>query len=335
MKTLVKGFATALMVVALMAPAGAWAQSKVQFGMDYIIYGKHAGFYAALDRGFYKAVGLDTTINRGYGSGDTVKKVALGTAHFGFADSGAVIVGRTKGTMVRLVGMIHDKSMFSIVSLKDTGIRTPKDLEGKVLGGPAGSATWLIFPAFANINGVNAKKVKYIPMPSSAKTGSILAGKIDGGMYYITEFPTAEALAAKQGKKLSALLYADWGVDVYSNGLIAPDTTIKGKPERVRKFTTATMKGIAWAVENPGEAVDILLRHYPAIKRDRALAHWKIAVDHLLTPTAKKHGIGYMSRDKMGKTVKIISTYMKLQPAPALDDVYTNEFLPKLYPKRR
>lgn len=315
------------------AVPGASAQTKVTFGMDYIIYGKHAGFYAALDRGFYREAGLDTTIVRGYGSGDTVKKVHTRVADFGFADSGSVIVGRPKGTLVRLIGMIHDKSMFAILSLKSTGIRTPKDLEGKAIGGPAGSSTWLIFPAFAKLNGVDVQKVKYLPMPDAAKTASILAGKIDGAPYYITELPTAKALATKQGKEISALLYADWGVDIYSNGLIAPDATIKGKPDLVRGFTVATMKGMAWAMENPDAAVDILLRHYPAIQKGLARAHWDIAAEYLLTPTAKKHGIGYMSREKMTETVRLISKYMGQKAAPPLDEVYTNEFLPKLFPK--
>lgn len=318
----------------LLTAPWAQAQTKVLFGLDYIIYGKHAGFYAALDRGFYREAGLDTTIERGYGSGDTVKKVHLKTVDFGFADSGAVIVGRPKGTLVRLIGMIHDKSMFSFVSLKETGIRTPKDLEGKVIGGPAGSSTWLIFPAFANLNGVDASKVKYLPMPDAAKTASILAGKIHAGPYYVTELPTAQAMAAKEGKTLSVLLYADWGVDIYSNGLIAPDSTIDANPDLVGKFTVATMKGVAWGVENPADAADILLRHYPAIKKELARAHWDIAVDYLLTPTAKRHGIGYMSREKMAETVRLISTYMDVKTPPALDEVYTNRFLPKLFPKR-
>ena len=326
--------ALAIFLVYLFAVGSASAADKVKFALDWIPYGKHAMFYASIDKGFWKDAGLDVQMTRGFGSGDTVKRIASGTDDFGFASVGNMIAAKSRGAELKMVGMIHDKTLETVATLVGNKITKPSDLEGKKIGSPEANASRVIFPAFANINKFDNKKVTWINMTVPATTPSLLAGRVDAILIFYTEKPTVDAASKKVGKKPLYLLYADHGMATYGNGLLVSEKTLKDKPELVKRFLAATYKGIAWSVENPQEAVDIFIKHNPAISPDLARKHFDIAVDSLLSDHAMKAGIGHMTKDRMVFTNNLITTHMKLPKKAAVEDVYTNDFLPKLLPKR-
>lgn len=326
-----------LLAVSLLSLAwvgGASAQDKVRFALDWIPYGKHAMFYASIDKGFWKEAGLDVAMTRGFGSGDTVKRVASGTEDFGFASVGNMIAAKSRGADLKMVGMIHDKTLETVATLVGNGISKPSDLEGKRIGSPEANASRVIFPAFANINKFDHEKVTWVNMTVPATTPSLMAGRVDAILIFYTEKPTVDKASSTVGKKPLYMLYADYGMATYGNGLMVSGKTLKERPELVKRFLAATYKGIAWSVENPQEAVDIFLRHNPAISPDLARAHFDIAVDSLLSAGALEDGIGHMRKGRMVFTNDLITEHMKLPGKTAVEDVYTNEFLPKLFPKR-
>lgn len=326
--------ALAIFLLSAMGVGSASAADKVKFALDWIPYGKHAMFYASIDKGFWKDAGLDVAMTRGFGSGDTVKRVASETEDFGFASVGNMIAARSRGAELKMVGMIHDKTLETVATLVGNRITQPSDLEGKRIGSPEANASRVIFPAFANINQFDDKKVTWVNMTVPATTPSLMAGRVDAILIFYTEKPTVDAASAKVGKKPLYMLYADYGMATYGNGLLVHENTLKNKPDLVKRFLAATYKGIAWSVENPQEAVDIFIRHNPAISPDLARKHFDIAVDSLLSANALKEGIGHMTRDRMVFTNDLITTHMKLPKKTAVENVYTNEFLPKLFPKR-
>lgn len=120
------------------APASA---QDVKLLLDWVPTGDYAAYYAALDRGFYKEAGLNVTIERGFGSSDTVTKIATGVAPFGVADIAAVMTGRVRSqTPVKAIASIFTRPPHSVFVLADSGIKTFKDLEGKSLAGAPGSS---------------------------------------------------------------------------------------------------------------------------------------------------------------------------------------------------
>ena len=326
--------ALAIFLVYLFAVGSASAADKVKFALDWIPYGKHAMFYASIDKGFWKEAGFDVQMTRGFGSGDTVKRIASGTDDFGFASVGNMIAAKSRGAELKMVGMIHDKTLETVATLVGNKITKPSDLEGKKIGSPEANASRVIFPAFANINKFDNKKVTWVNMTVPATTPSLLAGRVDAILIFYTEKPTVDAASKKVGKKPLYMLYADHGMATYGNGLLVHEKTLKERPELVKRFLAATYKGIAWSVENPQEAVDIFIKHNPAISPDLARKHFDIAVDSLLSDHAMKAGIGHMTKDRMVFTNNLITTHMKLPKKTAVEDVYTNDFLPKFLPKR-
>lgn len=316
------------------APA-AQTPEKVKFLLDFVPYGKHAMFYASLDKGFWREAGFDVTILKGEGSATTIANYAAGAVDFAFADSASLIIARGKGAKVKVAAMIHDKSLYGMGTLEGSGIKGPRDLEGKRIGGSVGDASRVIFPAFAKINNIDAGKVQWVTMTPAARIASLLAGQVDAVVAFATEGPTFSAKAREGGRQWREILYADHGFDTYSSGLLVREDLLASQPDRAKRWIEATMRGVAWSVENPDEALAIFLKHNPAVDRDQARAHFRIAVRHLMTDTAKREGIGYMDAAKMKRTVDTITQYFPDAKGVTPDDLYTNRLLPKLLPKEK
>jgi NitT/TauT family transport system substrate-binding protein len=305
---------------------------KITFLLDFTPYGKHAPFFVALEKGFWKDAGFDVTIVKGEGSATTISSYAAGAANFAFSDTPTLILARSKGVPVKVAGVIHDKSLYALGTLVENNIKAPQDLKGKRIGSSVGDASRVMFPAFAKINGIEADSVRWVDMTPPARVASLVLGQVDAVMLFLTETPTFSAKAKEAGKQWRDFPYADYGLDLYSHGLLVRDDLIANQPDRVKRFIEATMQAWAWSIEHPQEALAMFLKHNPAVDPDQAREHFRIAIKHLMTDTAKREGIGYIDPEKMKRTVDFVSQYFNVQGV-SVDDVYTNRFTPKLFPK--
>lgn len=307
---------------------------KVQLATSYLPHGGNMGYWVALGRGLYKDAGLEVAIGRGYGSLDTIKRVDAKGVDFGEGDAGTLIVARTRGIRVKEVGMIYHDGQYAAYALKSSGIRAPKDMEGRSVGGVSAGATESLFPAFLRRNNVDESKVKFVPMTAAATVPSLLAGNVDIILTFALTGVGIQEKALAQGKDIVEFLYSDHGLPLYSNGIVAHGDSIQGKPDRVRRFVDATLRGYVWAAENPAAAAGIFHKFNPTADKGLAERMWKKTMQFIFTPETKKTGIGIMGHKKMEFTRDIITQYMKLSTKIPVEDIYTNKFVPKgLYPK--
>jgi NitT/TauT family transport system substrate-binding protein len=320
------GAAVALFGAATVASA----QDSVTFALSWIPGGNHFGVIAADVEGFYRDVNVKVDIQRGNGSGDTVKRVATGSADIGVADATSVIDGVRNGLKVKQVAVIFERAPDSIFFVKDRGISAPKDLEGRKLGAATGEAPLNTLPLFAKHANFAVDKVSIINMTPSAKYASLVAGSVDAIVEFINLEPTVQQAAAKTGLKIGKFVYAEYGVDYYSLGLVVNDAAVDARPDLLRRLVSATMRGYAWAIKNPDAAADDFAKSYPESSRDVALAQWKVSLPFVLTETTKSKGIGYIDDGKMQTTLDVIRSYKPLDPSVKPGDVYTLKFLPKI-----
>src|SRR3954451_12203791 len=132
-------------------PSPAYSQSKlrsVTMRLDWLFQGPNVGFIVAREKGFYQAAGLDVEIGPGKGSGSTAQLIATKAAQFGFADGYVVGNSVAKGLNIRMVAAVYRRNPAAVVVLADSSIREPKDLEGKTIAIPTGSAQFQQWPAF-------------------------------------------------------------------------------------------------------------------------------------------------------------------------------------------
>lgn len=327
----------AVVAAALSAAGGrAFAQARrpVKFLFDVLPNPKHALFYPAVKQGFFAEQGLEVTIESSKGSADVIQNVASGSAAFGFADASAVVLSRTRDFPVTLVAMVHYKTLMSIITRATSGVSRPADLVGKKIASTSGDAVRTVLPALARLNGFDADKVNFITVNQPAKASMLLAGQVDGVCDYVSALPVYREAAKAANLELNALEYANFGLDIYSNGIVVRDDTLRSDPALVKAFVRAIAQGLEFATAQRADTVKIFREFQPQYSEAVTREGLDIAADHLLVPEVYAGGIGSMSADKMERTIKTTVEAYSLTNSPAVSTVYTNAMLPGLFPRK-
>ena len=252
------------------------ATEKITFQLDWIAYGRHAPYYAALDKGFYSKRDLDVSIAQGRGTLQGIRTLVAGQSQFIFQDIGVMLSVRAKeGAKIKALACMYQKTPHTLFYMKNKGIAKPKDLEGKTIAFSPGDLPRLMFPAFAKANGIDEFEGVVAFGRSQFQECGAAERSSEGMVTFIFTLPVLQK-AAKAGDEVGTFVYADWGADFYSNGLGAMEDYIKAKPDVTRNFVQATMEGVAFTLANPKEAVAILKKHQPQLDEEVALKEVEI-----------------------------------------------------------
>jgi len=207
----------ALAVAATLTAAGpAAAQTPVKFSLDFKFEGPAAPFVVAIDKGYFKAEGLDVTIDTAAGSLEPITRVASGTYDMGFGDINSLIKFRdaNPGTPIKAVFVVYNKPPFAVVGRKSRGVIKPKDLEGKKLGAPAPDGAFAQWKIFTQANGIDPSKVTIENVGFPVREPMLAAGQVDA----ITGFSFSSFINLKDRgvpvDDIVVLLMADYGVNL-------------------------------------------------------------------------------------------------------------------------
>lgn len=325
-----------LAVVALVAigacaggPPDARAADSVVLALDWIVNGTHAGYFVAADQGWYRDEGLAVTIQRGFGSGDTVKRVAARTATFGVTDTGAMIAGRARESVpVRAVYMVYGQAALGLLYLEETGIKVPRDLEGRRLARSAGGASVVMFPGFVAANGIDRSRIEEVVVDGAAFLPMLLSRKVDAVLEQSLHLGRFQAQAKKQGLTVKAMRFADHGLVAYGNAIAVHDETARTRGDLVRRFLRATDRGFRWAFEHEAEAVAIIRKNNPEVQLDWGVEELAGVEVLAWSPEAKEHGLGWIEPAKMAATIDTVTTALKLPRKVGLEEAFTMDFHP-------
>ena len=323
--------ALVLMTAALVAPAApvaAQAPEKVVFALNWFAVGDHAAYWVALEKGYYKAKGLDVELQNSKGSGDSIAKVDTGRADIGLADSAVVIAAVGRGGKIKVVGMVFDKTPLNIWSRKEAPITKPKDLEGKTIGAPPGDGQRQVFPAFAKLHGIDQSKVTWVNVEPAAKIPALAEKRVDSVADYTTGLPFYEKAMGKGNAVM--MPWADHGFDMYSMSIIASEKTMKDRPKVLRAFLEASYMGWRDVMEDPKSGLEIFKKRVPEIDLSIIEPNMKMGFELMKTDRYAKNGIGWMEEKKMCQSVDLVNTYMGVPAKVECKAVFTNEFLTKI-----
>jgi NitT/TauT family transport system substrate-binding protein len=325
----------AIIVAVLMAlisfPDADAAAAEAKAGtvrLDFIIGGKHAPWFVALEKGFYAKRGVAATIQAGSGSADTVRAIAAGGADFGFADISTVIVARSRGTPVQIVAQFGYVPT-TIMWREDTPIKKLKDLEGKSWAISPGQAQWYLMPAYCRINKIDFKSIKIQETAAPLQPAALVAKRTDFiVMYRASNDEVAELAATKQGMKLNRIFMKETGLDIYGTGLIVKDQDLKQRPQWVQAYVEGTMEGLRYTRDHQEEALQILLKHKPELDLALTTLQLKNALyEVFIPPESIQSGLGFMKPNIMDKTVRITNDYFDVERKVAAAEVFTNRFI--------
>lgn len=316
------------MLGVIAAPGAALSQEKVTFSLNWFPVGDHAAYWVALDKGYFSDRGLDVTLENSKGSGDSIAKVDSGRADIGLADSAVVIASRARGTTIKVVGMVFDKTPLNTFSRTENPVKVPKDLEGKTIGAPPGDGQRQMWPAFAAANNIDESKVTWVNVEPAAKIAALAEKRVDSVADYTTGLPLYEK---PMGEGTVVMMpWADHGFDMYSMSIMASEKTMTERPEVLRKFLEAAYMGWRDVMADPEAALAIFKKRVPEIDEQLIGANMKLGLQLMDTDRYKQNGIGWVEEAKMCNSVDLVNTYMGLPSQVDCKDVFTMDFLTKV-----
>ncbi|HTQ82838.1 MAG TPA: ABC transporter substrate-binding protein [Pseudolabrys sp.] len=307
------------------------AETKLKMVLNWKYQGPQGWFFLAQDRGYFKQAGLDVTMDQGNGSGAPIPLVASGTYDVGFGDINALIqFAATKPDEAPIaVYVMYNQPPFTIAVRADSDIKTPKDLEGKKLGGAAGDGALKLFPAFCKIAKIECAKIEVTNMQPNLREQMLMNKQVDGVFGYVNTIRFSAKLMHVSDKDIRYIKYGDYGMDLYSNAIIVSKKLTKEHPEVVKGLIEAINHGLEDSLKDPAAAIDAVAKREPLIKKDVERERFDATLqDEMNSPEIAKIGLGNVDKARLKKSIDILVEAQQLPRAPTVDEIYTDAFMP-------
>lgn len=321
-RSLALAFCVGSAAVAASAPALAQAATPVTFSLDFRALGRHAAWFVALDKGYYKEAGLDVTIIPGQGTAQAIQALESGAVQFAFSDVAGLVAARANsGVKAKIISVIYQKAPYAIFSWKDgANVTKPEQLEGLEIGSGAGSFTQKVIEAFMAEKGLG-KPAIFTNVDPAARVGLLAAKKIPAIETFAMSAPGVEKALGPGNAAI--FLLGEQGLTLNSNSILAREDLLKDKPDLAKAFVAASLKGWKDTLANPGEAADIVAKLNKGL--DRELALQEIAIVSKLVTSDK--GVGSIDPAQIEGSVAFVS---KVTGGAKVDakDIYDASFLP-------
>jgi NitT/TauT family transport system substrate-binding protein len=250
----------------------------------------------------------------------------------GFGDINSLIKFRDANPTnpIKAVFIVYNKPAFSIVGRKSRGVSTPKELEGKTLGAPAADGAYAQWKIFVQANSIDASKVKIENVGFPVREPMLQNGQVDA----ITGFSFSSFINLKSmgvpENDIVVMLMADHGVNLYGNTIIVNPKFAAEKPEAVKGFLRAFLKGLKETVRDPATAVDSVIKRNDVAKKPVELERLRMALSqNMVTPEVKANGYGGVDNARLEKSIEQIGlTYEFKNAKPKASEAFDASFLP-------
>lgn len=325
-----KRLLAAAMGAACLISATAIAQAQdVKFILDFISLGRHAPWYVALGKGYFKEEGLDVTILPSKGTADAIRSVATGTTEFGFIDIPSLVAAGSAGSAVKIVAANYQKPPYCIFSLNPgANIDSAKKLVNLELGSSSASFVPKIWAAIMEMNGVDSKTMKVVNIDGAARVPMLASRKVPAIDQFIMGEPSIRR--AVPDAKPVCLFAGDLGLEIYANSIGVNEDFLKKNPDAVRKFVRAALRGWKDTLANPQEAAQIQVKYVKALDPQIIVEEIEILRRIAITPEVQKNGLGYVTMERMKNTVDFINKNIEV-PNEKLtaEQIYVPGYLPE------
>lgn len=326
---------------AIAVTSGGGQQVKVRLLLNSALSGPHAFFCLAHERGYFADAGLDVEFVAGDGAASVVPRIAQEGFDGGYGDLCALIklAGLRPDNCPMAVHVAFNQTPLTIGVRKDGPIRTPKDLEGRVIGGHPIDAAIEAFPAYAMVAGVNEGRVSILRSTTSMTTlaEDVLNGHADGVFGFVHTIIAALAAKGIDGRAgLSFLEYRDVVPDLYGNALMLTPAFLRENPDAARALVAVVNRGIVETLADPQAALEATRKMAPKyaqhVDGPRLMGTLNVEMSH---PEAQRIGIGDIDDGRLQRSIQMLATSCRLPRTPKPEDIFTRAYLPPLAERAR
>lgn len=255
---------TACAAPSAVPPAGTIEQPKVSMRLQWFPQYQFAGYIVAKVKGYYSESGLDVTLNPGGPDLVSLPLVAAGSDDFGSTGADTVLIAREKKIPVIALATWFQTSPVAFMVHSDSGIKSPKDFEGRSVGMFYGDNVETEYRALIAAAGVDREQVNEIPGDFSLTP--FLTRRADVWPVYATDQPNT---ARREGAEVELILARDYGVSLLGDVLFTTEEFANQNPNTVRAFVGATLRGWQFALDNPAETVELIAAYNPDLDKDQ------------------------------------------------------------------
>jgi NitT/TauT family transport system substrate-binding protein len=309
----------------------ATAQTKLKLVLNWKYQGPQGMFFVADDKGYFKEEGLEVTLDQGNGSGAGVPLVANGTYDAAFGDINALIelAAKKPDDAPIAVYVMFNQPPFTVAVKAGSPIKSPRDFEGKTLGGAANDGALKLFPAFCKIAKIDCSKVTITNMQPNLREQMLMQGQVDGVFGYVNTIRFSAKLMGVDDGQIRYINYGDYGMDLYSNAVIVSKKLVKENPKAVAGLVRAINRGLVDSLKDIDASVAAVAKREPLIKptveKDRFVATLQAEMNH---PEIARIGLGNIDPERLKKSIDILVDANSLPRTPAVSEIFTPAFLP-------
>ncbi|OGO39657.1 MAG: hypothetical protein A2Z03_01005 [Chloroflexi bacterium RBG_16_56_8] len=309
---------------------GAAGLTKFPFRLNWTLYGEHAPFFVALDKGFYKDEGLDVEIVEGSGSTTVAQLVANNTNPVAYVDAATMMRGVVAGMPIKAAGVTLQQSPMAFIYRADKARPTKIDeIKGSRIAITAGDASLAIFTAFMGKLGMKVDDVQMITVATAAaKEQAVLNGQADALLgYFMDQGPRMQL---QSGVKMGwTRLYDMAGVTTLSSAYVVNNEWVKDPKNQdlLKRFLRASQRGWQYTSDHREEAAEIFMKHAPAFNKEISLLEINGSMTILHTKATEGKALGVSSIDDWKDTQDLLSKYAELKPMADLNVYFTNDYL--------
>ena len=305
-------------------PAQGQAAEKVTVRFTWKYKGEYAPLFVALDKGYYKAEGLDVDLAEGSGAQTVLKLLASGGEKFGYGPAVSAAQAISQGLPVKVVALYQTRAPMGVIAFPDVPLKTPKDLEGKRLAISVGETFGDMLGPFTKLNNVDIDKIQKIQMEASVRNTQFLTRKIDVMSVYLSnELPQLEKRA---NVKFNMLRVSEFGLNLLGASIIVGNAFAEQNPQTVKKLLRATAKGYQDAIANPKDAAKIMAKYMKVPEQPDVLeAQVEITVASTNAPKGKP--IGWQESADWEANLKLLKETGGISEIKPLSTYYTNDYL--------
>jgi len=309
----------------------AFAETPLKFQLDWRFEGPAALFLQSAAKGYYKAAGLDVTIDAGNGSSGTVTRVASGNYDLGLADVAALMEFHANNPDAPnkpvAVMMVYNNTPAAVLVLRKSGIQSPADLKGRKLGAPVFDAGRKAFPILDKANRIGA--VSWTAMEPALRETMLVRGDVDAITgFSFTSLLNLEARGVKPSD-IVVLPYAEHGVKLYGNAIIASPRLVQSNPAALKAFLSAFAKGAKEVMADPAAAIESVKARDGIINLPMETRRLQLAIDSVVaSPDARREGFGRIDPGRLSLMASQVSDAYATRTRVDAGAVWNGSFLP-------